>query len=114
MQESQSSIHQEEQEDDKNSILKTKTIQNNDDDDDNNNNNNDDVNNDNEEDNDESSDESNYQGHFIIVNGFNADRTKVFFIDPSISREQCCMFTDVFDVIRKANGTDEDIIFIKI
>lgn len=83
----------------------------NNDDDDNDNDNDDDEENDDDDDDD---DDSTYQGHYVIVVGFNAERTKVFFVDPSASPALCCMFADVFDVIRKANGTDEDIIFIKL
>ncbi|XP_033747721.1 protein GUCD1-like [Pecten maximus] len=53
-----------------------------------------------------------YQGHFVVVCGFDQRKKRVFYKNPSYDEEVCCSRMDKFDKARKSNGTDEDTLFI--
>ncbi|XP_071946643.1 protein GUCD1-like isoform X2 [Antedon mediterranea] len=52
-----------------------------------------------------------YQGHFIVVCGYNLDNEFITYRDPGCQGMFHSKF-DNFDEARKAHGTDEDILFI--
>ncbi|XP_041348466.1 protein GUCD1-like [Gigantopelta aegis] len=53
-----------------------------------------------------------YQGHFVVVCGYDCDKKLIFYKNPGIHQELCCSRWDQFDNARKSFGTDEDILFI--
>lgn len=71
-----------------------------------------------------------YQGHFVVLCGYNLERKKIFYRNPSLSDRKwifkinCCVrdfcvflgicvtSLECFDKARKCYGTDEDLIFI--
>ncbi|XP_060573420.1 protein GUCD1-like [Ruditapes philippinarum] len=53
-----------------------------------------------------------YQGHYVVVCGFDKKKKRIFYKNPSYDEELCCSRMDKFDVARKSYGTDEDLLFI--
>ncbi|KAJ8979807.1 hypothetical protein NQ317_001297 [Molorchus minor] len=53
-----------------------------------------------------------YQGHYIVVCGYDVHTRKVFYRNPSFGDHVCTMPLETLDQARKSYGTDEDIIFI--
>lgn len=53
-----------------------------------------------------------YQGHFVVVCGFDQRKKRVFYKNPSYDEDVCCSRMDKFDKARKSHGTDEDTLFI--
>ncbi|XP_072381594.1 protein GUCD1 isoform X2 [Diabrotica undecimpunctata] len=53
-----------------------------------------------------------YQGHYIVICGYDVPTRKFFYRNPSFSDRVCIIPMDIFDLARKSYGTDEDIIFI--
>ncbi|KAJ8930559.1 hypothetical protein NQ314_016621 [Rhamnusium bicolor] len=53
-----------------------------------------------------------YQGHYIIICGYDIHVRKVFYRNPSFGDHVCTMPLETLDHARKSYGTDEDIIFI--
>ncbi|KAL4224092.1 guanylyl cyclase domain-containing protein 1 [Mactra antiquata] len=53
-----------------------------------------------------------YQGHYVVVCGFDRKKKKIFYKNPSYDEDLCCSRIDKFDLARKSYGTDEDILFI--
>ena len=53
-----------------------------------------------------------YQGHFIVVCGFNRKEKLIYYKNPSFGIELCCCSVRNFDQARKSYGTDEDFLFI--
>ncbi|GAB1607204.1 hypothetical protein Ahia01_001003700 [Argonauta hians] len=54
-----------------------------------------------------------YQGHYIVVCGYNEDQQQIYFRNPAMRRDgvcSCCWKT--FELARTRYGTDEDILFI--
>lgn len=54
-----------------------------------------------------------YQGHFIVVCGYDKSKQLIYFMNPNISHAEIgsCTMKE-FDVARKRYGTDEDLLFI--
>ncbi|CAG9861448.1 unnamed protein product [Phyllotreta striolata] len=53
-----------------------------------------------------------YQGHYIVLCGYDVHSRKIFYRNPSFADHVCIMSMDIFDLSRKSYGTDEDLIFI--
>ncbi|XP_062855257.1 protein GUCD1 isoform X2 [Trichomycterus rosablanca] len=53
-----------------------------------------------------------YQGHFVVVCGFNRRTGCIFYNNPAYSDRVCCTSVSNFEEARKSYGTDEDILFI--
>jgi hypothetical protein len=53
-----------------------------------------------------------YQGHFIVVVGFNSSQRVIYYKNPSYSIGLCCCSWETFDAARKSYGTDEDLLFV--
>lgn len=53
-----------------------------------------------------------YQGHYILVVGFNRDTKEVTYRNPTFRNKVCSMPLDRLEECRSAYGTDEDLIFI--
>ncbi|XP_047655963.1 protein GUCD1 isoform X4 [Tachysurus fulvidraco] len=53
-----------------------------------------------------------YQGHFVVVCGFNRTAGCIFYNNPAYSDRVCCTSISNFEEARMSYGTDEDILFI--
>ncbi|KFM79085.1 hypothetical protein X975_02718, partial [Stegodyphus mimosarum] len=53
-----------------------------------------------------------YQGHFIVLCGFDKRENKVLYRNPSVLNKVCTMPYDSFENARKSFGTDEDVLFV--
>ncbi|XP_074654113.1 protein GUCD1-like [Tubulanus polymorphus] len=53
-----------------------------------------------------------YQGHFIVLCGYDKSKGLVFYRDPSMSKRICACRYSTLNNARLQYGTDEDIIFI--
>ncbi|CAG9770046.1 unnamed protein product [Ceutorhynchus assimilis] len=53
-----------------------------------------------------------YQGHYVVLCGYDIERQKVFYRNPSFGDHVCAMSVSNLEEARKSYGTDEDIIFI--
>lgn len=55
---------------------------------------------------------SGYAGHFIVLCGFDRRKGVIFFKNPNAFEDLCCCRFECLERARKANGTDEDILFV--
>lgn len=55
-----------------------------------------------------------YQGHYIILVGFDLDRQKIIYRNPTFRDRECEMSLDCLEEARTDYGTDEDVIFINL
>lgn len=55
---------------------------------------------------------SSYQGHYILVVGFDLEREVVIYRNPSTKDKECEITFSRFERARASYGTDEDIIFL--
>lgn len=53
-----------------------------------------------------------YQGHFIVICGYNAADRVIYYKNPASRKDHCVCTQETFDRARKAHGTDEDILFV--
>ncbi|XP_050315979.1 protein GUCD1 isoform X3 [Anthonomus grandis grandis] len=53
-----------------------------------------------------------YQGHYIVLCGYDIERQRVFYRNPSFGDHVCVMSVANLENARKSYGTDEDVIFI--
>ncbi|KAH9515164.1 guanylyl cyclase domain-containing protein 1 [Bulinus truncatus] len=54
-----------------------------------------------------------YQGHFIVVCGYDIHKDLIFYKNPdSHCHDLCCIHMDDFEKARKSDGTDQDTLFI--
>ncbi|KAA0713920.1 Protein GUCD1 [Triplophysa tibetana] len=53
-----------------------------------------------------------YQGHFIVVCGFNRKTDSIFYNNPAYSDRVCCTSFKNFEEARRSYGTDEDIMLV--
>ncbi|XP_025092688.1 protein GUCD1-like isoform X2 [Pomacea canaliculata] len=54
-----------------------------------------------------------YQGHYIVLCGFDRRKGLLFYKNPNAHGEDvCCCRLDKFEKARKSHGTDEDILFV--
>ena len=53
-----------------------------------------------------------YQGHYIVLVGFDVPSRVVYYRNPSFKNKICSISFACLDEARKSFGTDEDIIYI--
>ncbi|MGH0151454.1 UNVERIFIED_CONTAM: hypothetical protein FKN15_024104 [Acipenser sinensis] len=53
-----------------------------------------------------------YQGHFVVVCGFNRATGCIFYNNPAYSDRVCSTSTSTFEEARMSYGTDQDILFV--
>ncbi|KAA8592928.1 hypothetical protein FQN60_018383 [Etheostoma spectabile] len=53
-----------------------------------------------------------YQGHFVVLCGFNRTTGCVFYNNPAYSDRVCCTSVGNFEEARRSYGTDEDILLV--
>ncbi|XP_074041706.1 protein GUCD1 isoform X2 [Leptinotarsa decemlineata] len=53
-----------------------------------------------------------YQGHYVVICGYDISSRKFFYRNPSFGDHVCTISMDLLDLARKSYGTDEDIIFV--
>ncbi|KAG7171902.1 GUCD1-like [Homarus americanus] len=53
-----------------------------------------------------------YQGHYILLIGFDMRKTHFYYRNPSFKNRICCISFSKLDEARQSYGTDEDVIFI--
>lgn len=53
-----------------------------------------------------------YQGHYIVLCGFDKIDSKILYRNPSVVNKVCSMSYDSFECARKSFGTDEDVLFV--
>ncbi|XP_076108529.1 protein GUCD1-like [Mytilus galloprovincialis] len=53
-----------------------------------------------------------YQGHYIVLCGFDRKKNRIFYKNPSYNKDMCCSRISEFNLARKSYGTDEDTLFI--
>ncbi|GLV36118.1 uncharacterized protein CBL_01881 [Carabus blaptoides fortunei] len=53
-----------------------------------------------------------YQGHYVVLCGYDAEFQRVFYRNPSMNDHVCSMSYSSLNEARQSYGTDEDIIFI--
>lgn len=53
-----------------------------------------------------------YQGHFILLIGYDAGKGHMYYRNPSFRSHICSITFAKLDMARRSYGTDEDIIFI--
>ncbi|XP_069789867.1 protein GUCD1 isoform X5 [Narcine bancroftii] len=53
-----------------------------------------------------------YQGHFIVVCGYNRASGCIFYNNPAYTDRVCCTSVSNFNEARVSYGTDEDILFV--
>eukprot|EP00096_Caligus_rogercresseyi_P005424 TRINITY_DN2084_c0_g1_i1.p1 TRINITY_DN2084_c0_g1~~TRINITY_DN2084_c0_g1_i1.p1 ORF type:complete len:224 (-),score=58.86 TRINITY_DN2084_c0_g1_i1:1224-1895(-) len=57
-------------------------------------------------------DEINYQGHYVLLVGYDLSKKIIHYQDPSFKQNASCAPFAIFERARKSYGTDEDIVFI--
>lgn len=53
-----------------------------------------------------------YQGHYVVVVGYDDEENTIYYKNPSFKRELCCCSKKTFENARKSYGTDEDVIYV--
>ncbi|KAI0223247.1 Protein GUCD1 [Lamellibrachia satsuma] len=53
-----------------------------------------------------------YQGHYIVVCGYNKKTKLIYYKNPSCHEDLCCCSWKSFDTARKRYGTDEDVLLL--
>ncbi|XP_040460380.1 protein GUCD1 isoform X1 [Falco naumanni] len=53
-----------------------------------------------------------YQGHFIVLCGYNKASGSIYYNNPAYADRTCCTSISNFEEARTSYGTDEDILFI--
>ncbi|XP_042684645.1 protein GUCD1 isoform X1 [Centrocercus urophasianus] len=53
-----------------------------------------------------------YQGHFIVLCGYNTASGSIYYNNPAYADRTCCTSIRNFEEARRSYGTDEDILFI--
>ncbi|KAI9559665.1 protein C22orf13 [Daphnia sinensis] len=53
-----------------------------------------------------------FSGHYIVICGFDTKKKLIYYRDPAVRSELCCLTFSSFEKARQAHGTDEDIILI--
>ena len=53
-----------------------------------------------------------YQGHYILLVGFNEKSKEILYRNPSLKDKVCVMSFDQLEEARTSYGTDEDVIFV--
>ncbi|KAH6596947.1 hypothetical protein BASA50_003408 [Batrachochytrium salamandrivorans] len=55
-----------------------------------------------------------FEGHYIVLIGYDAETDLVYYRDPGVSAEMCCSRVDDMDKARMSCGTDCDLIVVKV
>ena len=53
-----------------------------------------------------------YQGHYIVVCGYDITCQKIVYRNPSLNDRECVMSFQTFENARTSYGTDDDVIFV--
>lgn len=53
-----------------------------------------------------------YQGHFIVLRGYNRATSSIFYNNPAYADRMCSTSISNFEEARTSYGTDEDILFV--
>lgn len=53
-----------------------------------------------------------YQGHFVLLCGFNRNTHTFYYNNPAFADRVCCTSVNNFEEARRSYGTDEDILLI--
>ncbi len=53
-----------------------------------------------------------YQGHYVLVVGFDSLKRKIVYRNPTLRDRVCVMSYDQFNEARMSYGTDEDVILV--
>lgn len=53
-----------------------------------------------------------YQGHYVLVVGYDLPRKKIIYRNPTLCDKECVMSFANFDEARTSYGTDEDVVFV--
>jgi hypothetical protein len=53
-----------------------------------------------------------YQGHYVVLCGYELAARKVYYRNPSFADRVCVMSVDALEEARKSYGTDEDVILV--
>ena len=53
-----------------------------------------------------------YHGHYVVLDGWNADTGSISYKDPGIWTRRCTMLPQDFDRARLSHGTDQDLIVV--
>ena len=55
-----------------------------------------------------------FQGHYVVVCGYDLPRKKIIYRNPSLCDRECEMSFQNFENARSSYGTDDDVIFVDI
>ena len=58
--------------------------------------------------------ETSYQGHYVVVCGYDLPRETIIYRNPSLHDRECAMSFQKFEEARSSYGTDHDVIFVDI
>ena len=56
--------------------------------------------------------DNSYQGHYVVVCGYDLPRQKIIYRNPSLYDRECVMSFQMFEEARSCYGTDDDVIFV--
>ena len=57
---------------------------------------------------------SSFQGHYVVVCGYDLPRKKIIYRNPSLCDRECEMSFQNFENARSSYGTDDDVIFVDV
>ena len=60
----------------------------------------------------ENTNQQSYQGHYVVLVGFNSESREILYRNPSVKDKVCYMSYDCLEESRSSYGTDEDVLFI--
>nr|KAJ3408809.1 hypothetical protein HK105_003163 [Polyrhizophydium stewartii] len=58
--------------------------------------------------------ETEFEGHYIVLIGYDAKKDLFYYRDPAVDAELCCISSSDLEATRMSNGTDHDLIVIKM
>merc|ERR550525_307483 len=57
----------------------------------------------------ENTNQQSYQGHYVVLVGFNSESREILYRNPSVKDKVCYMSYDCLEESRSSYGTDEDV-----
>lgn len=60
------------------------------------------------------SNESSFQGHYVVVCGYDLPKQKLIYRNPSLCDRECIMSFQNFENARTSYGTDDDVLFVDL
>ena len=60
------------------------------------------------------SNDTSFQGHYVVVYGYNLPLQKLIYRNPSLCDRECIMSFENFENARTSYGTDDDVLFVDI